>query len=412
MNFRQAVQSAKANHTRSLAGDDFKRNTSLEKSTSRNDFRSSQSPMASKSISKADLNSPQRTTRREMTSPAAQKRKQFKDDMQNLLTEHMHSVSEKMQNLLIHKISLEIPIQMQLYEENLKRTMEEVLRSRVEDIFRNIQDFYQIKIKFLLNKLGYDTNRIELHSPAEAERFSPNIKFSLTQFTRVDPKAQKEIQKELDGMQKSIESLKIQRFNREQDPYEFDATSLGFKAQAMKNELIDVLNHDVRNTSERLFEFSTTKIGELIKNESGTLHERLMLDLERNVQYLEDSIRNRFEDFITRKMNELFERLQDQPKKTQFSPPKRSAQEQVTPNKSLPIQKIPQESERTFNISESKKNLLADSKLSARNNARDKIQQIKNSLNFLSSDEQTGESTIELVESTLSEIFYHFRKLP
>ena len=229
--------------------------------------------------------------------------------------------------------------------------MEEVLRSRVEDIFKNMQDFFVLKMKFLLNKLGYDTNKIEITSPCEAERFAPSLSFSVTKFTKIDPKAEKEIQKELESMHKSLDSLKIQRFNREQDPYEFEVSSLGFKAQTMKNELIDLMNYDIKTTTEKLFDFSAHKIGEVIKGESNTLHERLMIDLERNVQYLEDGIKNKFEDFITRKMNELYERLVDQPKKTQFSPAKRASPENIRshvtpPSRSVPAVRISQDSEK------------------------------------------------------------------
>src|SRR5690606_19303446 len=154
-----------------------------------------------------------------------------------------------------------------------------------------INALFNIKLKFLLNRLGYDTNDLDIEPYLEQEGMSPiKLRFAESQSNRVDPKELQILEKDIDSLEKSLSSYKIPRSRSDQDPYEFDKSGLGFKAQEIKNELIDQVNYDIRSTTDYLVEFSKGKIGELVRGEAGSIHNKLMDQLSKNVEIIEDVI--------------------------------------------------------------------------------------------------------------------------
>ena len=340
------------------------------------------------------------TTSQDLSSPS-RKRKQFKEEMQNLLSDHMNVVGDKLQQLVLHKVSLEVPVQMQIYEDRLKKDLESILRGKIEEIFNSVQAFFNLKLKFLLNRLGYDTTDLDLEPYLENIEMSPiKLKFSETTPTsRYDEQQLRSIEKEIDTLEKTLESYKIPRTRSDQDPYEFDKTSLGFKAQEIRNDLIDQVNYDIRSTTEYLVQFSQNKIGELVRGEAGEIHHKLLNELGKNVQGLEEVIRKKFETLINDKINDLAERLTGNPKPKRPSP---SKPQDVQGRQKLQqeLKAISQEEQELMDHYRLKTPDTSSSKQSQTNlhkapsgksfqNTREKIEKLKNDLNFLDEELDT-----------------------
>lgn len=324
-----------------------------------------------------------------------QKRSAFKDDMQLLVNEHMANVSDRLSNLILHKIALEVPTQMQNYEEKLKKEIESVLRFRIDEIFKGIQSFFNLKLKFLLNRLGFEPQDIDLSPFVEDEELSPvKFRFSNVELSRTDPQKLAVMERDIDNMEKALQSYKLTRSSvHEQDPYEFEATSLGYKAETIKNDLIDQLNYDVRSTTEYLIELSNGRINELVRGEAGTIQQRLMNELSNNIQAVEEQIKTKFEDLISKKINELAERLSGQvpTKKSRPESPQRSStsNNKFNPHKiklNHELDRIPNEEGEThyFKSPENRRSVNTMKSSGSASNfpqMRDRINQIKKSLN-------------------------------
>lgn len=322
-----------------------------------------------------------------------QKRGAFKDDMQLLVNEHMANVSDRLSNLILHKIALEVPTQMSIYEDKLKKEIESILRFRIDEIFKGIQSFFNLKLKFLLNRLGYEAQEIDLSPFVEDEEVSPvKLKFSSVELSRTDPQKLAVLERDIDNMEKTLQSYKLARPTNEQDPYEFEATSLGYKAETIKNDLIDQLNYDVRSTTEYLIELSNGRINELVRGEASSIQQKLMNELANNIQLVEEQIKFKFEDLISKKINELAEKLSGQvPKKSRPESPQRSStsNNKFNPHKiklNHELDRIPNEDGEThyFKSPENRRSVNTMKSSGSTSNfpqMRDRINQIKKSLN-------------------------------
>ena len=119
--------------------------------------------------------------------------------MQKLLADHMSYVSEKIQTYVQQKIAMEVPTQIQNYEERLKREIEQVIRSRTNTLYKSMNSHFNIKLKFLLNRLGHDTSQLELTPFLEQEEFHiDNVGFTQEPPMRVIE------QKEMQALQNDV----------------------------------------------------------------------------------------------------------------------------------------------------------------------------------------------------------------
>ncbi len=354
------------------------------------------------------------------TSPS-KRRKQFRDEMQVMLNGHMTQVGDKLEQLVLHRIGLEVPIQMQLYEDRMKKDLESLLRSKVEEVFASVQAFFNLKLKFLLNRLGYDTADLDLDPYLDNEDMSPvKLKFSETPSQRIDTKELQGIEREIESLEKTLDSYKIPKGRSDQDPYEFDKSSLGFKAQEIKNELIDQVNYDIRSTTEYLVQFSQGKIGELVRGEAGEVHHRLLNEVSKNVESLEEVIRKKFENIINDKINDLAERLVGGAKQKKQSPAKPSFNAPGGSRAKLTqeLKQISQEEQEVMDQYRLKTPETSSSKQSATNlnkggnkafqHTRDKIEKLKNDLNFLDEDYEVHPD--DMLRSKSAQSFHNLQR--
>ena len=229
--------------------------------------------------------------------------------------DQMNHMCQKIQKIVEQKVALEIPMQMQDFEKDFKRQVEAILRFKAADIFKNLQAVFNLRLKFCLTRLGYDTASLDLGPFLETEAmYEPeSISFSKEPLKMYNEKEYKAIQNDVDRLEKSIlsqKSLNTGRGFRPESPgsHHCDHTS-GVHRHEIKNELLDYLGQEVRSTTEYLLDHSNKKVGELTREESSILYKKIIAEVTDNMEALEDELKHKFEEIITHKMNKVAEVL-------------------------------------------------------------------------------------------------------
>lgn len=226
----------------------------------------------------------------------------------------MDQVGPKMQQIIENKIALEIPMQMQTHENQFKKQVETVLRYKATDIFKNLQAIFNLKLKFCLTRLGYDTNELGMNNFLESETgFDPEaITFGQEPLRAYNEKEFKAIESDINRLEKAVLSNKIPQQagsspNRNKGE-QCDHTSQLHRTE-IRNEVFDHVSHEVRSTTEYLLEYSHGRVNEMAREESGMLYKKIMAEVTDNMEALEDELKRKFEEIINFKMNKIIDVL-------------------------------------------------------------------------------------------------------
>lgn len=352
------------------------------------------------------------TSVRISNSPSAGfERQLFKEDMEKLLMDQMGSMCHKIQQLVERKVALEIPMQMQTYEFQFKKEVEHILKFKAADIFKNLQAIFNLKLKFCLTRLGYDTTGLGLAPflEDEAPYVPESIEFAKEPVKLYNEKEYKAIENDIERLEKSILNNKIspnsarEKFDCSPPNHQCDHTSQVHRTE-MRNDLLDVLGQEVRATTEYLLEYSNGKVSDATRDESGSLFKRIMTEVTEGMEVLEDELKFKFEEIITDKLNKITEALgsaagNELPENRFKTTPAQSAIKSnynaflnSTEDK-LKARYLESTSAAQKEVSDFSQDPMRDSMYSEKNAARnktqdalqtkDKIQRIKNSLNFM-----------------------------
>lgn len=317
-------------------------NNSFERSF-RTSSKSPRSVLASQRQRKTS-SSLQRDTRTPVVSLSEVKKAALKEDLQNDLSHQVEDSLGKIQDVVLQRIALEIPTHMQGFEQNLKKELNSVFRFRMDSIFKSLHASLNVRLKFCLNKLGYDTTAIDLTPFTEEELPQASI---TKLFTSPVPKYN--YQKEVKALEKDISRLE-RSLSPSKRVHTIDKSlhsELGCREHAcehipfsykneLKNELFDQLGQEVRSTTEHLMEVSSVKLNDLVRGETHQVHQKMMAELNRNIDVVEEEFKKTFEDLINQKINDLIRALggsAPQSKLTTSNNPRLSPQ--VTPSKQL-----------------------------------------------------------------------------
>jgi len=339
--------------------------------------------------------------------------------MQKLLTDHMSYVSEKIQNLVQQKISLEVPLQVSHYEDKLKKELESLLRGRANTLYKNMQSIFNLKLKFLINRLGYDNALIDLTPFTEDDNLQlESIGFTSDPIKLVEEKEARALEKDISKLEKSLVFSRINPNQTFQSFTGLDTSAMGGAGESeigfrsynhklqLKNEIIEQLNSDVRSTTEYLVEYSNTRINEVVRSETTTLHRKIMGELNANLDNIEEELKNKFEEFISKKIAELANALGNNAQNRSRSPQKytptklasgssgKKESASMTKLKRELDRAIPDDKERdsqqpsairqSFRSPDTRENSYK--KLQPFSQTRERIEQIKSSLNFMDED--------------------------
>jgi len=270
------------------------------------------------------------------------KKQALKEDLQSELNQQVEESLSKIQDIVLQRIALEIPSHIQGFEQNLKKELNSVFSFRMDTIFKSLHASLNVRLKFCLNKLGYDTATIDL-TPFTEEEFPQASTTKL--FTSPVPKYnyQKEVkalEKDISRLERSVSpSKRVQSIDRSLHS-EFgcrdhvcDHIPFSYKNE-LKNELFDQLGHEVRSTTEHLMEVSSVKLNDLVRSETHQVHQRMMAELNRNIDVVEEEFKKTFEDLISQKVNDLIRAFGGSAAQIKPSPNIKISP-QVTPSKQM-----------------------------------------------------------------------------
>jgi len=245
------------------------------------------------------------------------KKQALRDELQTDLTSQVEGATGKIQDIVFQRIALEVPHHVQKFEQDLKKELNSVFQFRMESIFKSLNASFNLKVKFCLNKLGYDLAGINL-TPFDNEDAPAFAKSKL--FTSPTPKYNPEkevkaIDRDISRLERSISSSKQPVFVDRSLHSDFgvrehvcDHLPFAFKTE-LKNDLFDQLGQEVRATTEFLMENSNCKLNDIVRNETHQVHQRMMAELHRNIDKAEEEFKSIFEDLIQQKVNELVQGL-------------------------------------------------------------------------------------------------------
>lgn len=342
-------------------------------------------------------------------------RQLMKEDMEKLLMDQMGTMCHKIQQLVERKCALEIPMQMQTYEFQFKKEVEHLLKFKAADIFKNLQAIFNLKLKFCLTRLGYDTTGLGLAPflEDEAPYVPESIEFAKEPVKLYNEKEYKAIETDIERLEKSILNNKIapnsgrDKFDCSPAPHQCDHTSQVHRTE-MRNDLLDVLGQEVRASTEYLLEFSNGRVSDMTREESGSLFKKIMTEVTENMEVLEDELKFKFEEIITDKLNKITEALgsaagnelpENRFKTVERKTPAQSAIKSQynaflnSTEDKLKARYLESTAAAQNEVSDFSQDPMRDSMYSEKNAARnkaqdalhtkDKIQRIKNSLNFM-----------------------------
>ncbi len=339
--------------------------------------------------------------------------------MEKLVIDQMGSLTHKIQQIVERKVALEIPMQMQGYENQFKKQIESLLRFKAADIFKNLQAIFNLKLKFCLNRLGHDSTNLGLDPFLENEtNFLPeSITFTKEPLKLYNEKEFKAIEQDIDRLEKSILNQKVPPATKHEalpPGHVCDHTTQAHRTE-IKNDLLEQLGLEVRSTTEYLLDYSGSKVGEVTREESNHLYKKIMTEVAENMEFLEDELKDKFEEIISLKLNKIVEVLGSAAGNEKSFDKMKSPEKPVQASQKSLKGSYLNSSDRKFRFSKTegeqaprderivnafnqdpllRESMLSNSNGSERRNknfeptqTKDKIRRIKNSLNFMDDDE-------------------------
>jgi hypothetical protein len=328
-----------------------------------------QSPGASK-LNGSSMNMTQGSLSRGRSPSPTQKRNIFKEDLQQLITEQLGFYTKKMQLLMLQKVAYEVPVQVSSYEHKIKSEINTLLNFRVNHIAKNLQTYFNLKLKFCLNKLGYDTNALELRPFIESDdSFELGLGFLDTgkqegDMMIPDTKDLKAMENEIKHLESSIYSHKItvpaeqtsgneksgracnhshsqSKNGRERTPERACEHSAYHHHHLIKTELTEYLTDEMKTSTKSMIEYSNNKFNETIRENNHAFQSKVVQDLNSVLDSLEEKFKNKFEEIIHYKTMQLVEKLGHQPKQGLLSPYKKAPMSPTSNKKSDHIKLSP-----------------------------------------------------------------------
>jgi len=347
--------------------------------------------------------------------------------MEKLVVDQMTHTAHKIQQIVERKVALEIPMQMQGYENQFKKQVESLLKFKAMDIFKNLQAIFNLKLKFCLTRLGYDTANMGLAAffENETDYVPEGLAFTKEPLKIYNEKEFKAIEQDIDRLEKSILNQKapttLRGYNHDNASppgHQCDHTSQVHRTE-MKNDLLDQLGMEVRSTTEYLLDYSSTKVSDMTREESGQVYKRIMAEVADNMEILEDELKDKFEEIISFKLNKIaevlksatgnevsFDKVKSPEKQTTTSSFKNykagffntSENKFRSPKYQTETESVHTRDERSvndFNQDPLRESIYSETKGSGfggksqdLSQAKEKIQRIKNSLNFMDDDDE------------------------
>lgn len=270
--------------------------------------------------------------------PPSMKQKLLKDELQQMISDQISYFSQKMQNIVVQKASYEVPIQVHKQRNKIKAEAEETINLRVSSIVSSLNAFFNLKLKFCLNKAGFDTATLDLRPFFDSEEVRRLEVTSIVREQDLESEDFKKIEalrRQLDDLEAEAFSQRAQTLNQSWSLEAKEERADGFKSFGnrwqIKNELLEHMSAEFKSSSDYLTKYSNEKIANLIREENQVLSRKMFGELNNVVEKLEEQIKQRFEEGITKKINQITETLAGHPRQSSPFSKKNSVSSLLTP---------------------------------------------------------------------------------
>lgn len=245
------------------------------------------------------------------------KRVQFKDELTKVITHQINYYTQKMQTLLLQRVNYEIPTAVQGYRDSIRSELEGILNFRIASIVKSLSTHFNVKLKFCLNKAGYDTNSMQVKPFLEDEELDiepvsiqPDAR--LVRRYEEGTESLEKLRREINRMEGEIKKNVPLPLNdpqiqaRDENDHAFG--SFGNKWE-IHNQVEEYLNQEMSANTQFVIESTTDKVNAVAREEKIALNKKLKEELELALEFIEDRIRMRLEEVINEKVNQISESL-------------------------------------------------------------------------------------------------------
>lgn len=290
--------------------------------------RSAKSPSVRSTSPNHTFNSSSMFTSKDGPSPV-HKRLLFKEELSKTLVEQIGFYAQRMQTFLLQKVNYDVPLLVQGQQERIRKELEHMINSRLNSIMKSMSTHFNLKIKFCLNKAGYDTNSSDIKSflenddlhglevaPIHIPKDSRVLRREQDDLDRLE-KLRKQVQKIESDIKNSRLALPVgdQLMVTQQSQFK-DDNSVGNRWQ-VRDELEQQLNHEVKANMLHLTDHTTQKVQTVVREERNNLQKKILEELTTALEIIEDRMRSQLEDIIDEKISAMCESIGTPYRKTQ-----------------------------------------------------------------------------------------------
>lgn len=264
------------------------------------------------------------------------KRLHFKEELSRAITQQVGYYVQKAQTLLLQVLSYEIPTCVQGQQKSIRDELEQMINLRLGSIVKSLSTHFNVKMKFCLNKAGYDTNSPELRQFFENEdvyrlEVAPTtIQTDIRSTRRQEDENQnlEKLKREIVRMDNEMKTTKIplpmndqQLPSKDQNEHAFG--SFGNRWE-VHNQIEQQFNQETYANTQFLIDYSTDKVRSAAREEKNILLKKLKDELNSAIEHIEDRVRTKLEQMIDEKVNMIAESLGQNKRHRAASPFKKS----------------------------------------------------------------------------------------
>jgi len=225
----------------------------------------------------------------------------------------MKEVATQVQILIEKNVSKEVSKQIEEYQKKLKQGVESLVYTKLNNAFKDLQSSFNVHLKSLLLKLGYDQSMTSLAQIfTDEESFIPKeMRLSGLQ---VNLLTEKETSESRQSIKKNTSPAANSSRNRPLKTWKDVETKQRRKSSPIIGR--SSRNHDSRKITEEsekgtkeiassLVEESKQKIDQIIQNEMKKLDGNIFGEISTNINELEEEAKKKFETMLANKFAQL-----------------------------------------------------------------------------------------------------------
>lgn len=235
-------------------------------------------------------------------------------DIDEYINTQMNGASERLQELIDQKISLEVAKQIQEYQAKLRQSLESIYTTKITQSFKDLEASFNDRLKPILAKLDPEhktasslpNGEENLLKPKEIVAKEDALKFwSEKDVKAMEVNAQK-LEKNLSFPKAVLTKSKtfVSKKEVESNSKGKSLQNFGTNTQlATKNKT--QINKKVKDATEALLTFSKQKISAAVQNETKPLHDDFVEEMSDKIGTLEEEAKKKIENTLAARFMQL-----------------------------------------------------------------------------------------------------------